>query len=480
MPPDGNSILVTGRVCPASLCMGRNMKLEIVILAAGQGTRMKSSLPKVLHPIAGKPLLEHVLLTAQSLDPQAVHVVTGHGCEQVQEALSDYQVTWVLQEQQLGTGHAVMQAMPGVARDSLVLVLYGDVPLITAETLGQLVEQAADAPALLTATLTDPSGYGRIVRGVSGQLTCVVEDKDCTEHQRAIAEINTGVLAAPAADLLEYLPRVGNDNQQGEHYLPDVLGLAVEDGKQVASVLATSEMEILGVNDRGQLAQVEREYQFRQAERLMKGGTSLADPARLDIRGDVQCGEDVSIDVNVVLEGRVEIGAGASIGPNCVLRDVTIGEGAIIHAMSHLQEAEVGVDCQVGPYARLRPGTVLAEGAKIGNFVETKKANIGVGSKVSHLSYIGDCEMGDGVNVGAGTITCNYDGANKHLTQMGDGVFIGSNSTLVAPLSIEKDAFVGAGATITQAVEEGDLAVARSRQRNIKGWKRPGQKQGED
>jgi bifunctional UDP-N-acetylglucosamine pyrophosphorylase/glucosamine-1-phosphate N-acetyltransferase len=456
------------------------MKLEIVILAAGQGTRMKSRLPKVLHRVAGKPLLEHVLITAQRLQPLAIHVVIGHGSEEVEAALSSYDVTWVMQEQQLGTGHAVMQALPGIKPDSLVLVLYGDVPLTSDETLRQLVGQAGGAPALLTASLADPAGYGRIVRDADGRLLRVVEDRDCTEQERAIAEINTGVLAAPAGDLLAYLPRVGNDNRQGEHYLPDVLELAVADGKQVATASAGSEMEILGVNDRVQLACVEREFQRRQAERLMREGASLADPARLEVRGDVRCGEDVFIDVNVVLEGQVDIGRGSSIGPNCVLRNVRIGEGAAVHAMSHLEESDVGDQCQVGPYARLRPGTVLAEGAKIGNFVETKKANIGAGSKVNHLTYIGDCEMGEGVNIGAGTITCNYDGASKHVTTIGDGVFVGSNSTLVAPVTLEKQAFVGAGSTITGSVDREELAVARPRQRNIKGWKRPGKRRGED
>ena len=456
------------------------MKLEIVILAAGQGTRMKSSLPKVLHQVAGKPLLEHVLLTAQRLRPVGLHVVIGHGCEQVQAALSSYDVNWVLQEQQLGTGHAVMQALPAIEADSLVLVLYGDVPLTSAETLRQLVDQAGESPALLTAVLADPSGYGRIVRSESGQLLRVVEDKDCTEQDRLISEINTGVLATTASDLLSYLPRVGNDNQQGEFYLPDVLTLAVADGKRIATTLAESEMEIMGVNDRVQLSQVEREYQRRQAERLMREGATLADPARLEVRGEVLCGEDVFIDANVVLEGRVEIGSGASIGPNCVLRDVRVGEGSAVHAMSHLEQAEIGTGCQVGPFARLRPGTVLATGAKIGNFVETKKANIGAGSKVNHLTYIGDCDMGEGVNIGAGTITCNYDGANKHLTTIGDGVFVGSNATLVAPLTIADGGFVGAGSTITSAVDENELAVARPRQRNIKGWKRPGRRKNED
>ena len=456
------------------------MKLEIVILAAGQGTRMKSSLPKVLHPVAGKPLLEHVLLTAQQLQPQRVHVVTGHGSEEVQEALASYEVDWVLQAEQLGTGHAVMQAMPGIAPDSLVLVLYGDVPLTPAETLQQLVDQAGEAPALLTATLADPGGYGRIVRGEAGELLRVVEDKDCSAQERLLREINTGVLASPAGDLQAYLPRVGNDNKQGEFYLPDVLALAVADGKQVATTAAASEMDILGVNDRVQLCQVEREYQRRQAERLMRAGVSLADADRFDVRGTVTCGEDVSIDVNVILEGDVELGNGVTIGPNCVLRDVKIGDHACIHAMSHLQEAVVAAGCNVGPYARLRPGTELAEGARVGNFVETKKARIGAGSKVNHLTYIGDCEMGDGVNIGAGTITCNYAGVNKHLTTTGDGAFVGSNSTLVAPLTIADGGFVGAGSTITRPVAAEELAVGRPRQRNIQGWKRPGRVENED
>ena len=456
------------------------MKLEIVILAAGQGTRMKSSLPKVLHTVAGKPLLEHVLMTARQLQPRRTHVVTGHGSEQVKEALASYEVDWVLQEEQLGTGHAVMQALPGIASDSLVLVLYGDVPLTSADTLQALVDRAGEAPALLTATLADPGGYGRIVRDESGQLLRVVEDKDCTDQERLLVEINTGVLAAPAGDLKAYLPRVGNNNRQGEFYLPDVLALAVADGKRVATAEAASEMDILGVNDRVQLGQVEREYQRRQAERLMREGVSLADASRFDVRGSVTCGQDVSIDVNVVLEGDVELGNGVTIGPNCVLRDVKVGDHTCIHAMSHLQEAVVAAGCDVGPFARLRPGTELAAGARVGNFVETKKARIGAGSKVNHLTYIGDCEMGEGVNIGAGTITCNYDGVNKHLTRIGNGVFVGSNSTLVAPLTIADGGFVGAGSTITRPVEADELAVGRPRQRNIPGWTRPGRRESED
>ncbi len=455
------------------------MNLEVIILAAGQGTRMKSPLPKVLHPVAGQPMLQHVVDTALALAPSAVHVVVGHGAGQVAAALADYQLNWVIQEQQLGTGHAVLQALPAVADDSVVLVLYGDVPLIGPDTLRELVDAAQQAPALLTARVADPAGYGRILRDENGGLLGVVEHKDAGERERAIDEINTGVLAAPAADLRSYLPAVGNENAQGEYYLPDILAMAVAEGRQVASCRARSELEILGVNDRVQLGRVEREYQRRRAEQLMRDGVAVADAGRLDIRGRLACGADVSIDVNVVIEGEVSLGDGVSIGPNCVLKNVTVEGGASVHAMSHLEECRVGAGASVGPFARLRPGTELAAGARVGNFVETKKARIGAGSKINHLSYVGDCEMGEGVNVGAGTITCNYDGVNKHRTRMGDGVFIGSNSTLVAPLEIDAGAFVGAGSTVTTAVGENELAVSRSKQRNIRGWKRPGSNSGE-
>jgi bifunctional UDP-N-acetylglucosamine pyrophosphorylase/glucosamine-1-phosphate N-acetyltransferase len=456
------------------------MNLEIIILAAGQGTRMKSSLPKVLHPLAGRPLLEHVVQTAAALQPAAVHVVVGHGAGEVREALASYNLNWVEQDQQLGTGHAVLQAMPAVDNGCTVLVLYGDVPLIEQDTLQALVNMAQDAPALLTAHVADPHGYGRILRDDSGALQGVVEHKDATPEQLAIAEINTGVLAAPASDLNVYLPQVGNSNTQGEYYLPDILSLAVAEGKSIGSSNAHSELEILGVNDRVQLNQVEREYQRRQARQLMREGVSVADVNRLDIRGLLHCGEDVSIDVNAVFEGEVSLGDGVSVGPNCVLRDVTVAAGATIHAMSHLQEAQVGASCNVGPYARLRPGTVLEEGARVGNFVETKNAHVGAGSKVNHLSYMGDCNMGPGVNIGAGTITCNYDGVNKHKTAIGAGVFVGSNSTLVAPLEIADRGFVGAGSTITKAVGADELAVSRSRQRNVQGWQRPGKVEKKD
>jgi bifunctional UDP-N-acetylglucosamine pyrophosphorylase/glucosamine-1-phosphate N-acetyltransferase len=449
------------------------MTLEIVILAAGQGTRMQSSLPKVLHAVGGKPLLEHVIQTAQELNPSAVHVVIGYGGQQVQDALPQYDIHWVVQAQQLGTGHAVMQALPAIADDSVVLVLYGDVPLTRLSTLRQLVARAQEGPALLTATLRNPHGYGRILRDQTGALTGVVEEKDASAEQRQLQEINTGLLAAPARDLKTYLPRVDNQNQQGEYYLPDILRLAVANGKTVASCTAESELEILGVNDRVQLNQVEREYQRRQAEMLMRQGVGIADAARVDIRGSLTCGKDVFIDINAVFEGEVILGNGVSVGANCVLSDVNVADGSVIHAMSHVQGAVIGKDCSVGPYARLRPGTVLADGARIGNFVETKKANIGADSKVNHLSYIGDCDMGADVNIGAGTITCNYDGINKHKTEIGKGVFVGSNSTLVAPLRIEEQGFVAAGSTVTSTVGKDELAVSRARQRNIKGWNRP-------
>ncbi len=456
------------------------MNLEVIILAAGQATRMKSRLPKVLHLLAGRPLLEHVVQTASALEPAAIHVVIGHGAEAVQAALGQYDLRWVVQAEQLGTGHAVQQVLPGVDPDSTVLVLYGDVPLIARETLESLVAGAREAPALLTARLAEPAGYGRILRDGSGELQGVVEERDADATQRAIDEVNTGVLAAPAGDLLAYLPRVGNDNTQGEYYLPDILALAVADGRPVRTRAACSELEILGVNDRLQLNRLEREFQRREAERLMRSGVSLADEARLDIRGRLSCGTDVSIDVGVVFEGEVMLGDEVTIGPNCVLRDTTVARGATIHAMSHLEGAQVGVDCSVGPFARLRPGTVLADGARIGNFVETKKSRIGGGSKVNHLTYIGDCEMGAGVNVGAGTITCNYDGVNKHRTTIGDGVFVGSNSTLVAPVEIAQEGFVAAGSTITKDVGRSELAVSRSPQRNIEGWQRPGRRDSED
>ncbi|MCL4106037.1 UNVERIFIED_CONTAM: hypothetical protein GTU68_058343 [Idotea baltica] len=423
---------------------------------------MKSDLPKVLHRVAGRPLLEHVIFAAQSLQPSAIHVVVGHESAQVRAAFSDYALHWVSQDQQLGTGHAVLQAMPKVAQDSTVLVLFGDVPLLSATTLADLVARASVSPALLTALVAQPFGLGRILRDDKGQFLAVVEEKDACPEQRTIKEINTGVLAAPAALLNDYLPRVGSNNKQNEYYLPDILGLAVADGLVVESSEVGSEIEAMGVNDRAQLNQVEREFQRRQAEDLMRQGVSIADVNRLDVRGSLVCGKDVSIDINAVFEGKV-----------------TIGNRSVVHAMSHVQDTVLEDDCSVGPYARLRPGTVLSKGARIGNFVETKKSLIGAGSKVNHLSYVGDCDMGEGVNIGAGTITCNYDGVNKSKTVLGNDVFVGSNSTLVAPVEIEEGGFVGAGSTVTKTVAKDELAISRARQKNIQGWQRPGKKTGE-
>lgn len=447
------------------------MSLEIIVLAAGRGTRMRSQKPKVLHRLAGAPLLAHVLATARALQPAALHVVVGHGGEAVRHTLQADDIQWVQQTEQLGTGHAVLQALPGVADSSDVLVLYGDVPLLSTDTLRTLV---ANGPALLTAQLAEPAGYGRILRDATGQLLGVVEHKDASDRQQAITEVNTGVLAMSAADLKAFLPQVGNGNSQGEYYLPDVLPLALAAGRHISSVLAANELDILGINDRAQLAVVERELQRRLAGDLMLAGVGLADPARIDIRGHLRCGSDVFIDVNVVFEGEVIIGNGVSIGANCVLRDCTVGADSVVHAMSHLQEAQVGERCSVGPYARLRPGTQLGNDARIGNFVETKNTRLGNGSKVNHLSYIGDTTLGDGVNIGAGTITCNYDGVNKHRTSLGQGVFVGSNATLVAPLTVADGGFIAAGSTVTRDIGIGELAVARSRQRNISGWRRPG------
>ncbi|WOJ97460.1 bifunctional UDP-N-acetylglucosamine diphosphorylase/glucosamine-1-phosphate N-acetyltransferase GlmU [Congregibacter brevis] len=449
------------------------MKLEVVILAAGRGTRMRSNLPKVLHPLASRPLLAHVLDSARTLMPVRIHVVIGHGSELVREALDAKDLVWVLQEEQLGTGHAVLQAMPGIDVDSTVLVLYGDVPLLRASTLEGLID---NSPALLTANLEDPDGYGRVLRDSADQLQGVVEHKDASDEQRAVCEINTGVLAYPAALLVEYLPRVGNANAQGEYYLPDILSMAVQEGHCVAALRASEASEVMGINDRVQLAEAETVYRQRAAEALMLAGVSLADPTRIDVRGSLSCGRDVSIDVNCVFEGEVTLGEGVRIGPNCLVRNSTIAAGTEVQAMSHIDDSDVGDSCSVGPYARLRPGTTLAKGARIGNFVETKKALIGEGSKVNHLSYVGDAELGDGVNVGAGTITCNYDGVNKHKTSLGDGVFVGSNSTLVAPLEVGAGGFVAAGSTVTRDVPERTLGVSRAKQRNIDGWQTPKQR----
>lgn len=450
------------------------MNLHVVILAAGQGTRMRSKLPKVLHPVAGKPMLGHVIDCARSLSPTRIHVVIGHGAELVRERLAAEDIHWVLQTEQLGTGHAVAQALPGTEGADQVLVLYGDVPLLRVDTLQQLSSQAgAQALGMLTVTMADPTGYGRIVRDAAGQVQAIVEQKDASAEQLAICEGNTGIMALPGKHAARWLGSLSNQNAQGEYYLTDVVAMAVSEQIPVEVAHAVDEYEVLGANNRVQLAVLEAEYRRRQAERLMTEGVSLADPARIDVRGDVRVGRDISIDINVVLEGRVVIEDDVIIEPNCVLRDCHIGAGSHIKAFSHIDGAELASGCDVGPYARLRPGTHLQAGAKIGNFVETKKADIGAGAKVNHLSYIGDAVVGPDVNIGAGTITCNYDGVNKHLTTIEEGAFIGTNTALVAPVTIGARATTAAGSTITTNVPADTLAVSRARQRNIDGWKRP-------
>lgn len=450
------------------------MPLHIVILAAGRGTRMRSALPKVLQPLGDRPLLAHVVETSRRLQPERIHVVYGHGAEQVQSMLGYLDVAWVHQAEQLGTGHAVAQAIGDIPDDALVLVLYGDVPLVRADSLEQLASAAnAGALALLTVQLPDPTGYGRILRDHDNRVIGIVEDKDASEDQRHIREVNTGLLCAPARRMRDWLGRLDNDNAQGEYYLTDLVALAAQDEVAVVAGQAGSPEETQGINDRIDLATAERIHQRRQARTVMTQGVTLRDPERFDLRGRLEAGRDCVIDVNVVIEGDVLLGEGVHIGPNCVLRHCRIGDGSAILANTVIEHSQVGDRCQVGPFARLRPDTRLAERAKIGNFVETKKTTVGVGSKINHLSYIGDAELGENVNVGAGVITCNYDGAAKHRTVLGDGAFIGSNCELVAPVEIAAGATIGAGSTITKAAPSDKLTLSRARQVTVDGWKRP-------
>ncbi len=447
--------------------------LSVVVLAAGRGTRMKSDLPKVLHPIAARPMLAHVIDSAQSLNPQAIHVVYGHGGERVKEQLSDLPVSWVLQSQQLGTGHAVSQAMEVIADSQIVLVLYGDVPLISPATLARLVDAAKDNRlGLLTAELGDPTGYGRIVRDSAGNVRSIVEQKDASADQLAIAEINTGMLAVNAGQVRGWLSSIDNGNSQGEYYLTDIIALAVESGVTINAISTTDLPEIEGVNNRLQLANLERVFQQRQASRLMLEGVTLRDPGRFDLRGQLKVGRDVEIDIGVLIEGEVELGDRCYIGPNCILKNVVLGSDVRVEANSILESSTVGKQCLIGPFARLRPECHLADGVKVGNFVEMKKSTVEKGSKISHLSYVGDTLMGANVNVGAGTITCNYDGANKHQTVIGDDVFIGSDTQLVAPVTIGNGATIGAGSTITHNAPAAELTLSRSEQKTRKGWKR--------
>jgi bifunctional UDP-N-acetylglucosamine pyrophosphorylase/glucosamine-1-phosphate N-acetyltransferase len=450
------------------------MTLSVVILAAGQGKRMRSALPKVLHPLGGLPLLQHVIRVAQQLEPSSIHVVYGHAGERVREALGHEAVNWVLQDRQLGTGHAVDQVMPSVGDDATLLVLYGDVPLIRAETLRHLVAQAENGClSLLTATLDEPQGYGRMIRDNEGKPVAIVEQKDANEQQLKIREVNTGFMAAPAVKLRGWLDQLDNSNAQGEYYLTDVIAMAVAEGVTVTSASAESESEILGVNDRVQLSALERIYQRSQAERLMRSGVTLADPRRVDVRGETSSGQDCFIDANVILDGTIEIGNNVRIGPNCLIRNTIIGDNVEILSHCVIEDAKIGAASRIGPFARIRPETRLADCVHVGNFVEIKKSTVDSGSKINHLSYIGDTRMGSRVNVGAGTITCNYDGAYKHLTEIGDDVFIGSDTQLVAPVKVGDAATIGAGSTITREVPAGELVLSRSPQRVRPGWKRP-------
>lgn len=447
--------------------------IQIVILAAGQGKRMHSNLPKVLHPVAGKPLAQHVIDTARTLSPEKLVVVYGHGGDVVRSTLAAPDISWAEQAQQLGTGHAVAQAVPELTDAAQTLVLYGDVPLTTAATLRRLLQAGRDGLAILTVDLADPTGYGRIVRDAGGQVLRIVEEKDATAAEKAIREVNTGIMAMPTARLRDWLGRLKNDNAQGEYYLTDVVSLAVGEGLPVRTAQPDGEWEVLGVNSKVQLAELERQHQRNIADGLLVAGVRLADPARIDVRGQLKHGRDVAIDVGCVFEGEVELGDAVEVGPYCVLKNVRVGAGTRIAAFCHFEDAVIGPDGVLGPYARLRPGTELGAEVHIGNFVEVKKSLIGDQSKANHLAYIGDAEIGRRVNVGAGTITCNYDGANKHKTIIEDDVFIGSDTQLVAPVVVGRGATLGAGTTLTKDAPPDALTVSRPKQLTVAGWARP-------
>lgn len=450
--------------------------LSVVILAAGKGTRMYSDLPKVLHTVAGKPMVKHVIDTAKQIDAQQIHLIYGHGGELLQERLSTEPVNWVLQAEQLGTGHAMQQAAPLFADDENILMLYGDAPLITKETLERLIAaKPENGIALLTVELDNPTGYGRIIRE-NGSVVAIVEQKDANPEQLKIKEVNTGVMVASGASFKKWLGNLNNNNAQGEYYITDVIAMANQDGFKVQAVQATEFMEVEGANNRLQLAALERYYQKTQAEKLLLAGVRLIDPARFDIRGTLEHGKDVEIDVNVIIEGDVKLGNRVRIGAGSVLKNCVIGDDVEIKPYSVLEDSTIGAGADVGPFARLRPGAELAEKAHVGNFVEIKKSVIGKGSKVGHLTYIGDSEIGANVNVGAGVITCNYDGANKFKTIIGDDVFVGSDTQLVAPVKVANGATIGAGSTITRDVAENELVITRVPQRHIQGWQRPTKK----
>ena len=448
--------------------------MNVVILAAGMGKRMHSALPKVLHPLAGRPLLSHVIDAARTLSPTRLVVVVGHGGEAVREAVGAPDVQFALQAEQLGTGHALAQALPLLDTNAPTLVLYGDVPLTRPATLRRLTEAAGqNGYGILTVTLDDPTGYGRIVRDATGKVVRIVEQKDASDDERLIDEINTGIVVTPTAPLAGWLAALKNDNAQGEYYLTDVVEAAIVSGHPVVTAQPDDEWETLGVNSKLQLAELERVHQRNVAQALLVAGVTLADPARVDVRGSLSCGRDVFIDVNCVFEGDVTLADNVSVGPNCVIRNASIGAGTRVDAYTHIESAAVGANAVLGPYARLRPGAKLADEVHVGNFVEVKNANIGTGSKANHLSYVGDADVGAGVNIGAGTITCNYDGVNKHTTIIGDDAFIGSNSALVAPVTIGERATIGAGSVIAKDAPAGELTVGRARQVTLSGWHRP-------
>ncbi|GJM04269.1 MAG: bifunctional protein GlmU [marine bacterium B5-7] len=450
------------------------MGLCIVILAAGQGTRMYSDKPKVLHTLAGKSLLEHVYQTAMGLSHRDIYVIYGHGGEQVPNALQDFQVNWVEQEEQLGTGHAVKQALPDIPDVDNVLILYGDVPLITEESLATLVKAASDTGfSLLTTHLEDPRGYGRIIRDTENSVVAIVEEKDASEEQKRIFEINTGFMVVKADLLKRWVGSLSNDNKQNEYYLTDIVVKAVADEINIVSVLAESSIEVKGINNRSQLAEAERYFQLVQAHHLMHRGVGLSDPARFDLRGELEIGRDNEIDINVIIEGRVKLGNNVSIGANCYIKDTIIGDNVNVLPNTMIDNAVIGNGCNLGPFARIRPDTTLDEGVHIGNFVELKKTDIGKGSKVNHLSYLGDSHIGKDTNIGAGTITCNYDGAYKHQTIIGDNVFVGSDVQLIAPIKIDNGATIAAGTTVTKDVAENELAISRTEQKTVSKWKRP-------
>ncbi|GAB5603940.1 bifunctional UDP-N-acetylglucosamine diphosphorylase/glucosamine-1-phosphate N-acetyltransferase GlmU [Sideroxyarcus sp. TK5] len=446
--------------------------LNIIILAAGKGTRMFSDKPKVLHALAGKPLVQHVLECAISLQPEQICVVYGHGGEAVPQAMQRYADRFVLQEPQLGTGHAVQQAMPHLNDDSRTLILYGDVPLIQHSTLHQM-QQAGNGLVLLTVDLDDPTGYGRIVRDPQGDVLSIVEQKDASAEELEISEVNTGIMLAPTTKLREWLSKLGNNNAQGEYYLTDIVAMAVQQGVSVHTVQPEQRWEVEGINNKTQLAALERIRQQDVAGKLMAQGVTLADPARLDVRGELNCGRDVEIDVGCIFEGKVMLGDRVKVGAYSVIRSASIGSGTQVAPYTHIDQSEVGANCQLGPYARLRPGTKLQDEAHVGNFTEIKNSEIGKGSKANHLSYIGDSTVGSRVNIGAGTITCNYDGANKFRTIIEDDAFIGSDTQLVAPVTVGKGATIGAGSTITKDTPAGELTLSRSKQVTIAGWQRP-------